>query len=79
VPPAYVKYHKNDATDAEAICEAVTGSTMRIVATKTEEQQSLLIVGAGPLGRACILWLIDSMASHEEHANKIALANDFTE
>jgi hypothetical protein len=52
---------------------------MRFVATKTEEQQSLLIVGAGPLGRARILWVIDTMASREEHANKIALADDFTE
>jgi transposase len=37
---AYVKRHKNDATDAEAICEAVTRPNMRFVATKTPEQQS---------------------------------------
>ena len=46
MPPAYVKpyvkRHKNDATDAEAICEAVTRPNMRFVATKTEEQQSCL-------------------------------------
>jgi len=46
MPPAYVKPYvkrqKNDATDAEAICEAVTRSTMRFVATKTPEQQSCL-------------------------------------
>ena len=45
-PPAYVKpyvkRHKNDATDAEAICEAVTRPNMRFVATKTLEQQSCL-------------------------------------
>ena len=39
MPPAYVKpyvkRHKNDATDAEAICEAVTRPNMRFVATKT--------------------------------------------
>jgi transposase len=44
MPPAYVKpyvkRHKNDATDAEAICEAVT----RVVATKTLEQQSCLML-----------------------------------
>jgi transposase len=44
MPPAYVKpyvkRHKNDATDAEAICEAVTRPNMRFVATKTAEQQS---------------------------------------
>ena len=44
MPPAYVKPYvkrqKNDATDAEAICEAVTRTNMRFVATKTPEQQS---------------------------------------
>ena len=46
MPPAYVKPYvkrqKNDATDAEAICAAVTRLTMRFVATKTPEQQSCL-------------------------------------
>ena len=37
-----VKRHKNDATDAEAICEAVTTANMRFVPTKTPEQQSCL-------------------------------------
>ena len=41
---AYVKRNKNDAADAEAICEAVTRPTMRFVATKTKEQQSVLMV-----------------------------------
>jgi transposase len=40
----YVKRHKNDAADAEAICEAVTRSNMRFVATKTTEQQSCLML-----------------------------------
>ena len=35
-----MKRHKNDAADAEAICEAVTRPNMRFVPTKTEEQQS---------------------------------------
>jgi transposase len=46
MPPAYVKPYvkrqKNDATDAEAICEAVRRPTMRFVETKTPEQQSCL-------------------------------------
>ena len=46
MPPAYVKpyvkRHKNDPVDAEAICEAVTRANMRFVATKTPEQQSCL-------------------------------------
>ncbi len=40
----YVKRNKNDAADAAAICEAVTRPTMRFVATKSPEQQSLLMV-----------------------------------
>ena len=46
MPPAYVKPYvkrgKTDAGDAEAICEAVTRPTMRFVAIKSPEQQSLL-------------------------------------
>jgi transposase len=38
----YVKRQKNDAADAEAICEAVTRPNMRFVPTKTPEQQSCL-------------------------------------
>jgi transposase len=48
MPPAYVKPYvkrqKNDAADAEAICEAVTRANMRFVATKTLEQQSCLML-----------------------------------
>ena len=40
----YVKRQKNDATDAEAICEAVTRPNMRFVTTKTPEQQSGLVL-----------------------------------
>jgi len=48
MPPAYVKPYvkrqKNDAADAEAICEAVTRVNMRFVATKTPEQQSGMVL-----------------------------------
>ena len=48
MPPAYVKPYvkrqKNDAADAEAICEAVGRANMRFVATKTPEQQSCLML-----------------------------------
>ena len=40
----YVKRQKNDATDAEAICEAVRRPTVRFVETKTPEQQSCLML-----------------------------------
>jgi len=41
---AYRKRGKNDANDAEAICEAVGRPNMRFVAIKSEEQQSVLMV-----------------------------------
>ena len=40
----YVKRQKNDAADAEAICEAVSRANMRFVPTKTVEQQSCLLL-----------------------------------
>lgn len=46
MPPGYVKPYvkrgKTDASDAEAICEAVTRPTMRFVPIKNIEQQSVL-------------------------------------
>ena len=48
MPPQYVKPYvkrsKNDASDAEAICEAVTRPTMRFVGVKSSEQQSVLVL-----------------------------------
>lgn len=41
---AYRKRGKNDANDAEAICEAVGRPNMRFVAIKSREQQSVLMV-----------------------------------
>jgi transposase len=40
----YVKRGKNDAADAEAICEAVTRPTMRFVPVKTPDQQSVMML-----------------------------------
>ncbi|UVW29394.1 IS110 family transposase [Massilia sp. H6] len=40
----YVKTNKNDAADAEAICEAVQRSNMRFVPIKDVEQQAILAV-----------------------------------
>jgi transposase len=42
----YVKRGKNDAADAEALCEAMSRPTMRFVPVKTTEQQAaLMLVG----------------------------------
>ena len=37
----YVKSNKNDAVDAEAICEAMSRSNMRFVAVKSVQQQDV--------------------------------------
>src|SRR5882724_10176109 len=46
IPPQYIKPYvkrgKNDAIDAEAICEAMSRPTMRFVPVKTAEQQAAL-------------------------------------
>jgi transposase len=48
MPPNYVKAYlkrsKNDANDAPAICEAVVRPSMRFVPTKSEQQQSGLML-----------------------------------
>src|ERR1700745_2659812 len=48
MPPSYMKAYrkrsKNDANDAAAICEAVTRPSMRFVPTKSEQQQSGLML-----------------------------------
>jgi transposase len=48
VPPQYVKPYvkrnKNDAADAEAICEAMSRPPMRLVPVKTAEQQAALML-----------------------------------
>ena len=69
MPPAYVKAYlrrqKNDAADAEAICEAVVRPNMRFAETKTADQQSCLM-----LHRTCHLFVrqqnavINSIRAH---------------
>ncbi|RED18869.1 IS110 family transposase [Parasphingopyxis lamellibrachiae] len=48
IPPAYVKPYvkrqKNDAADAEAICEAVTRPNMRFVPLKSAGRQGVLVL-----------------------------------
>jgi len=48
IPPQlvkpYVKRGKNDAADAEALCEAMSRPTMRFVPVKSPEQQAALML-----------------------------------
>ena len=55
MPPAYVKpyvkRHKNDATDAEAICEAVTRPNMRFV--RDQDARATELPDAAPYPSSC--------------------------
>ena len=44
IAPRYVKRHKNDSADAEAIVEAALRPTMRFVEPKTTEQQGRAVL-----------------------------------
>jgi transposase len=76
IPPAYVKpfvkRQKNDAADAEAICEAAQRPTMRFVAVKSEAQQAsalvfrtrdLAVPGIGPVTATALLALAPAPAA----------------
>ena len=78
IPPQlvkpYVKRGKNDAADAEALCEAMSRPTMRFVPVKTADQQAaLMLVGvedagsrALPIGAAvCGLDRLDTEGSFD--------------
>ncbi len=60
VPPIYVKpfvkRHKNDTADAEAITEAAQRPTMNFVAVKTEEQQARGMLTPTGAGTAASCW-----------------------
>ena len=69
IPPqyikAYVKRGKNDAIDAEAICEAMSRPTMRFVPVKTVEQQgALTMLGVRDLLIKQRTMLINAMRGH---------------
>src|SRR6266849_10896584 len=62
---AYVKRGKNDAIDAEAICEAMSRPTMRFVPVKTAEQQAALtMLGVRDLLVKQRTMLINAMRGH---------------
>jgi transposase len=57
LPPQYVKPYvkrgKNDAADAEAICEAMSRPTMRFVPVKSQEQQAAQMLIGARAGLVC--------------------------
>ena len=63
----YVKSNKNDAKDAEAICEAVTRPNMRFVPVKTVEQQTL---GALHSSRSQVVSRRVQVVRQEAHNNQ---------
>jgi transposase len=69
IPPQYIKPYvkrgKNDAIDAEAICEAMSRPTMRFVPVKTAEQQAALtMLGVRDLLVKQRTMLINAMRGH---------------
>src|SRR3974377_434554 len=68
---AYVKRNKNDAADAEAICEAVRRPTMRFVRPKSAEQQGRLIV----LSQKASVDSFENQIVSEIHAHRRAAMN----
>ena len=69
MPPQYIKPYvkrgKNDAIDAEAICEAMSRPTMRFVPIKSAEQQAALtLVGARDLLLKQRTMLINAIRGH---------------
>ena len=69
IPPAYVKPYvkrgKNDALDAEAICEAASRPTMRFVPVKTMENQAVATLHrARDLSIKSRTMLVNALRSH---------------
>jgi transposase len=77
LPPQYVKPYvkrgKNDAADAEAICEAMSRPGMRFVAPKSVEQQAMLmLLGVRDLLVKQRTMLINAMRGHAAEFGVIA-------
>src|SRR5579863_2658618 len=77
LPPQYVKPYvkrgKNDAADAEAICEAMSRPGMRFVAPKSAEQQAMLmLLGVRDLLVKQRTMLINAMRGHAAEFGVIA-------
>lgn len=77
IPPSYVKAYvrrnKNDAADAEAICEAVTRPNMRFVPIKTEDQQAALMLHkARELLMRQQIMLVNALRAHMAELGMVA-------
>jgi transposase len=82
LPPSYVKAYlkrsKNDANDAAAICEAVTRPSMRFVATKSEEQQSGLMLHRSRQLLVCQRTMLSNAIIADEQHDRIPAAARFS-
>ncbi|EXL01865.1 MULTISPECIES: IS110 family transposase [Brucella] len=69
----YVKRNKNDAADAEALCEAMSRPTMRFVPVKTADQQaSLMLVNMRERAVAEQTRLVNTIRGHAAEFGLIA-------
>src|SRR6202790_62751 len=81
LPPQYVKPYvkrgKNDAADAEAICEALSRPSMRFVPVKTaEDQAALVLLGTRELLNKQRTMLINSLRGHAAEFGIVAAKGD---
>jgi hypothetical protein len=67
-----VKRGKNDAADAEALCEAMNRSTMRFVPLKTSEQRATSLSCSAPLSSFWINLVLTKARSRYRSELKIA-------
>ena len=77
----YVKRNKNDAADAEAICEAVTRPAMRFVPVKTVDQQSIpprRLSAAGLPSRNSTPWLGSSTNGPNSNCGRRDIGTNIT-
>ena len=70
----YVKRGKNDANDAEAICEALSRPSMRFVAVKSTAQQALQADGFAGFGAPAVLAAGDGIQRGVDLVEQLLLA-----
>ena len=68
----YVKRGKNDAADAEALCEAMSRPTMRFVPVKTAEQQAASVLVGRQAHLDALAFRFGAGASVAEREQKLA-------
>lgn len=75
----YLKSNKNDANDAEAICEAMSRPHMRFVTIKTVEQHDIQTLHLGTGKEICFSAATTARSLHSSSANSLCNAGEALE